>query len=598
MTTFILGIVVGSGLALGIVKVLDIRKTNTEFSKTSSKSVHGGEKVSRSIKKKVVLDLQNDLKLKLGQIRWISKENMSIFDEMSSKLEEVLKNGEDNVASIEETNAAINEMTDLSEQLNQYTIQLNEESKSWVQQFELNKSSVQSISEFMRQAKSNNDLANNKNEDLQTSSEQVKNILGYIRDISSQTNLLALNASIEAARAGEAGRGFGVVAGELKKLSDQTEGALNDIEEMIKLFNDKIADLNVCLVDASGQFEQVDDEIQRSDTAFAQMQSSYTTIDSTINEISTLSDAQKRISDEINQAVDSISESVMKTHEHTLETMKSTKQMKNKNNDVESAYDDLNKVNKNFDREVQIIKDSDDVYVGINPFTSPDRIHELYTPILETVFSNMGKNVRIIIPESYDAVYQLLNDGAIDCAWLSPLAYISAKKNCNIEPVASPEVNGSANYHGLIISKEKKSLSSLKGSRFAFVDEKSASGYLYAKAFLEDENMLHLLKETSFLGSHDKVIEAVANGDVDAGATYNEALDSFNGMETLHTLHKTRAIPKDAFVVNLNKSDVHVNEVRNALVSYNSSNLAKITGFAEVKDDEYDVVRVLDSKSV
>ena len=131
----------------------------------------------------------------------------------------------------------------------------------------------------------------------------INEIMGVISDIADQTNLLALNAAIEAARAGEAGRGFAVVADEVRKLAEKTMSSTVDVGNAIKAIQQSV-DRNVRHVDSAvADIERATSEATQSGEALNEIVHMVDSSADQVRAIATASEQQSATSEEINRAI-------------------------------------------------------------------------------------------------------------------------------------------------------------------------------------------------------------------------------------------------------------------------------------------------------
>lgn len=143
---------------------------------------------------------------------------------------------------------------------------------------------------------------------LKDDSESIGTVLDVIRDIADQTNLLALNAAIEAARAGEQGRGFAVVADEVRTLASRTQDSTQEIQSMIESLQSRANEAGEVMANSCEYAKKTVEDAGGAGTALQTINSVISNIDSLNTQIATAAEEQTAVAEEINCSIVSISD--------------------------------------------------------------------------------------------------------------------------------------------------------------------------------------------------------------------------------------------------------------------------------------------------
>ncbi|WRA39343.1 methyl-accepting chemotaxis protein TlpB [Helicobacter pylori] len=217
-------------------------------------------------------------RLIMEEIKGISTSNKTSMDKLVQIAQETQKSMKDSSTTL---NSVKNKATDVASMVNASIEQSQGLRKRLIETQGLVKESKDAIgdlfSQIIESAHTEEELSS-KVEQLSRNADDVKSILDIINDIADQTNLLALNAAIEAARAGEHGRGFAVVADEVRNLAGRTQKSLAEINSTIMVIVQEINDVSSQMNLNSQKMERLSDMSKSVQETYEKMSSNLSSV--------------------------------------------------------------------------------------------------------------------------------------------------------------------------------------------------------------------------------------------------------------------------------------------------------------------------------
>ncbi|GAB4410164.1 MAG: phosphate/phosphite/phosphonate ABC transporter substrate-binding protein [Anaerolineae bacterium] len=248
--------------------------------------------------------------------------------------------------------------------------------------------------------------------------------------------------------------------------------------------------------------------------------------------------------------------------------------------------------------------------VAVAAVISPRGTIASYQPLLDYMSDRLHRPIELVQRRTYGEINDLVATGEVDIAFVCTGAYVVGRQQGGMELLVAPQVNGAALYYSYLIvpaGSPANSLADLRGKVFAFTDPMSTTGRLYPTSLVQTlgETPDTFFARTFFTYSHDKAIEAVANGVADGAAVdslvYDFAVSRDPSLaQKVRIIHRSPAFGTPPVVVTPSIRPQLRAELEDLLLSLpdTATGRAALTAigvdrFVPVSDRDYDSVRAL-----
>ena len=285
---------------------------------------------SRELRNDELGEIALSLQRMKGNVHHIINEIVSAAEQLSAATEEVKVISENTAHGMQVQQT---EMTQLATAMNEMQATVNEVARNTTDAadvaIEAHKSSdsgkhqVHATVQLIESAAREIEDAAKTIQQLEVDSSNISMVLDVIRSIADQTNLLALNAAIEAARAGEQGRGFAVVADEVRTLAQKTQDSTTEINSIIAMLQDRAANAGKIMQQSCIRMSDSVTQARMSGSLIESVNSSISNISEMNIQVATAAEEQNSVTIELNKNITTINETLIDVSDGATQTSKS-----------------------------------------------------------------------------------------------------------------------------------------------------------------------------------------------------------------------------------------------------------------------------------